>query len=169
VPIRLDAPVTATSLVRSVTTSATSSAVSSAVAGSNAAHRTVAPAASAAYTQGRMLASWSSRVTTTSSPGPQPAASVRARSKLSWVALRPKTTPRGSAPSRSAIAWRAASTVSSARRSAPVTRPRLAIGAVSVPATARATDSGTCVPPGPSKWAMPAVRAGNCARTAATS
>ena len=108
VPIRFDAPVTATSLVRSVSTSATSSAVSSPVAGSNPIQRTVAPAASAAITQGRTFASWSSRETTTSSPGPQPAASVRARSKVSWVALRPNTMPRGSAPSRSAIAERAA-------------------------------------------------------------
>ena len=160
---------TATSLVRSVSTSATSSAVSSPVAGSKAAQRTVAPTASAARTQGRTFASWSSRETTTSSPGPHPAASVRARSKVSWVALRPKTTPRGSAPSRSATADRAPRTTSSASRSAAVTRPRLAIDEVSVSATARATDSGTCVPPGPSKWAVPDRSAGNWARTAATS
>ncbi len=169
VPIRLDAPVTATSLVRSVSTSATSSAVSSPVAGSNPIQRTVAPAASAARTQGRTFASWSSRETTTSSPGPQPVASVRARSNVSWVALRPNTMPPGSAPSRSATAERAASTVSSASRSAAVTRPRLAIEEVSVSATARATGSGTWVPPGPSKCAVPDRRAGNCARTAATS
>jgi hypothetical protein len=169
VPIRFEAPVTATSFVRPVSTSATSSAVSSPVVGSKAAHRTVAPAASAARTHGRTLASWSRRETTTSSPGPQSAASVRARSNVSWVALRPKTTPRGSAPSRSATAERAPRTTSSARRSAAVTRPRLAIDEVSVSATARATGSGTCVPPGPSKCAVPDFSAGNWARTAATS
>ena len=96
--------------------------------GSKSAHRTAAPTASAARTQGRMLASWSSRVTITSSPGPQVAASVRARSKVSAVMLRPKTTPRGSTPSRSAIAARAASTTASAARSAAVTEPRFASG-----------------------------------------
>ena len=169
VPIRLDAPVTATRRVRSESSAATSSAVSSPVARSKPTQRTVAPTASAAITQGRTFASWSSRETTTSSPGPQPAASVRARSKVSWVALRPKTTPRASAPSRSASADRAPTTMSSASRSAAVTLPRLAIGAVNVSATARATASGTCVPAGPSKCANPAFRAGNWARTAATS
>jgi hypothetical protein len=169
VPIRFDAPVTATRRVRSVSTSATSSAVSSPVSRSNAAQRTVAPAASAAITHGRMLASWSSRVTTTSSPGPHPADSARATSNVSAVALRPKTTPRGSAPSRSARAARVPCTTSSAVRSAAVTDPRLAIDEVSVSATARATGSGTCVPPGPSKWAVPVRSAGNWARTAATS
>ena len=80
VPIRFEAPVTATSRVRWLVASLTSSAVSSPVAGSKCAQQTVAPAASAACTHGRMLASWSSRVTTTSSPGPQSAARVRARS-----------------------------------------------------------------------------------------
>src|SRR3954463_16330307 len=166
-PIRLLAPVTATRFVRSLSTVPTSS--SSQVAGSNGSQRTVAPAASAASTHGRTLASWSSRVTTTSSPGPQPAASVRARSIVRAVALRPKTIPPGSACSRSPIAARAARTTSSALRSAAVIRPRFAIGEVSVSATARATGSGTCVPPGPSKWAVPARSAGKAARTASTS
>ena len=49
--------------------------------------------------------------------------------------------------------------MSSATRSAAVTRPRLAIPAVSVEATAAATASGTWEPPGPSKWAAPAANA----------
>ena len=79
VPMALLPAVTATSRVRSPTRSANWPAGSSPVAGSNSAQRTVAPAASAACTQGRTLASWSSRETTTSSPGRQPAPSVRAR------------------------------------------------------------------------------------------
>ena len=67
------------------------------------------------------------------------------------------------------MARRAPRTTSSAVRSAAVTRPRFAMGDVSVSATARATGSGTWVPPGPSKWAVPARSAGNWARTAATS
>jgi hypothetical protein len=76
----LDAAVTATSRVRGDSTAATSSSVSSPVAGSNSAQRTRAPTLSAACTHGLMFASWSSRVTTTSEPGLQVAASVRAMS-----------------------------------------------------------------------------------------
>ncbi len=169
VPIRLEAPVTATSPVRSDSSAPTVAGSSSPVAGSKSAQRTVAPRACAACTQGRMFASWSSRVTTTSSPGPQPADSTRDSSYVRAVALRPKTTPPGSPPVRSAIACRAATTTASARRSAAVTEPRLAIGAVIVAATAWATASGVCDPPGPSKWAAPPARAGNWARSAATS
>ncbi len=80
VPIRLEAAVTATSRVRGESTASTCSGSSSPVAGSKSAHRTLAPTASAAWIQGRMLESWSRRVTTTSSPGPQAFASVRDRS-----------------------------------------------------------------------------------------
>lgn len=169
VPIRLEAAVTATRRVRSPVTAAMSSAVSSPVAGSKSAHRTVAPAAAAACTQGRMLESWSSRVTTTSSPGAQPFASVREKSYANCVALRPKTTPDGCAPSRSASARRAPVTIASALRSPAVPDPRLDNGFASACATASITGSGVWVPPGPSKGAFPAFRAGNCARTAAMS
>jgi hypothetical protein len=111
----------------------------------------VAPTISAARTQGRMFASWSSRVTMTSSPGAQVVASARATSYVIWVIDRPKTTPPGSAPSRSATAARAPSTASSARCSASVTAPLLLMPETSVRATASATTSGTCEPPGPSK------------------
>ena len=137
--------------------------------GSKATHRTVAPAASAASTHGRTLASWSNRETTTSSPGPQPADSVRATMNVSSVAERPNTIPPGSRPSRSPMAARASTTQDSARRSAAVTKPRLATAAVSIPATAAATVSGDCVPPGPSKCAAPSSSAGKWARTASTS
>jgi len=113
--------------------------------------RTVAPAVRAAITQGRMSASWSRRVTTTSSPGAHRRASARARSMVSWVIDRPTTTPPGAQPSRSAIADRAAWTTASARRSDAVTPPRLEIPLDRVAATASATRAGTCDPPGPSK------------------
>ena len=120
-------------------------------------------------TQGRTLASWSSRLTAISSPAVQVLAIARAMSKVSWVMLRPNTMPAGSAPSRSAIADRADATTASAPCSARVTVPRLAIGEISVSCTARATEAGVCEPPGPSKWAAPAASAGNWARMAATS
>ena len=110
VPSRLEAPVTATSRVR-VGQHGLEVVELGGRRGSKSTQRTVAPARSAASTQGRMLASWSSRVTTTSSPGPQSFARVRATSKVSWVIERPKTTPPGSAPSRSAIAARAPTTI----------------------------------------------------------
>ena len=69
VPSTFDAPVTATSLVRPDSSARTLSTLSSAVSRSNPTHRSVAAAPSAACTHGRMFPSWSSRVTTTSSPG----------------------------------------------------------------------------------------------------
>ena len=95
VPRMFDAPVTATTRVLSLTRDSTSSGVRMPVPGSNSAHRTVAPERSAYVTQGRTLPSWSSRVTTTSSPGPQPCASVRATWNVSSVMLRPNTMPGG--------------------------------------------------------------------------
>ena len=151
VPRTLDAPVTATTRVRSESTARTSSTPRSPVAGSKPTQRTSAPAEAAACTHGRMLASWSSRVTTTSSPGRHCLASARATSYVAWVIERAKTTPPGWQPSRSATACRAATTTSSARASAAVTVPRLEMPEVIVRAIASATWRGTCVPPGPSK------------------
>ncbi len=79
VPMRLLAAVTATSLVRSDKSPSYWSAGSSPVAGSTSAQRTTAPARPAAWTQGRTLASWSRRETTTSSPGAQLLESVSAK------------------------------------------------------------------------------------------
>ena len=169
VPIRLDAAVTATSRVSSVSRLVTADGSSSPVAGSNSAHRTVAPLLSAAITHGRTLASWSSLVTTISSPGSQVFAIAREMSKVSWVMLRPKTTPSGAPPTRSASAVLAASTVSSALRSAGVSRPRFDSGWVIALRIASPTTSGVCVPPGPSKYAVPPARLGKCARRASTS
>ncbi len=169
VPMRLDPAVRATRRVRSDSTADRASVVSSPSAGSKSTHRTTAAARSAACTHGRTFASWSSRVTTTSSPGAQVLASALETSYVRAVIDRPWTMPRGCAPRRSAIAVRKSTTHDSARRSAAVTVPRLAMAAVRVAVTAAATTSGTCEPPGPSKWAAPCARAGKWARTALTS
>ncbi len=78
VPMMLLAAVTATSLVRFPISRAYCPAGSSPVTGSTSAQRTSAPARPAAWTHGRTLASWSSRDTTTSSPGRQVSASAAA-------------------------------------------------------------------------------------------
>ncbi len=148
VPRMFDAPVTATTRVLSLTSDRTSSAVRMPVLGSNSAQRTVAPVRSAYVTHGRTLPSWSSRVTTTSSPGPHDCARVRATWNVSSVMLRPNTMPAGSPFTRSAPARRAPTVMSSALRSAWVVRPRFDSPAMSAPAMAAATTSGVCVPPG---------------------
>ena len=104
-PSRLEAAVIATSRVRSVIASSDDRS-SSAVAGSSRSHRTVTPARSAAWIHGRTLESWSSSHRTISSPGDQVRDSVREKSYVSAVALRPWTTPSGTPPTRSAIAER---------------------------------------------------------------
>src|SRR5262245_40693274 len=169
VPIRLEAPVTATSLVRGPSASSREVIESSAVSGSKSTQRTVAPAASAAITHGRTLPSWSRRVTPASSPGVQSLAMARLRSKVSWVKLRPNTTPPGAAPSRSPSASRAPTTARSAFSWAIVRSPRLDSGPVSAARTASPTTYGVCEPPGPSKNASPLSRAGKWLRTFATS
>ena len=84
----------------------------------------------------------------------------------------PNTTPSGSASMRSATAARAAVTIDSEttlRSNAP---PMLLIDDASASAIAAMTDSGTWVPPGPSRntpSAAALVSAGNRRRTAATS
>ena len=137
--------------------------------GSKSTHRTTAPAAAAASTHGRTLASWSSRVTTTSSPGRQCDDRVRDRSKVRAVMLRPKITSSGSTLSRSAMALRHSTTISSALRAAAVVLPRLDIGRSIASRMASATAVGVCEPPGPSKKAVPASSAGKHPRIASTS
>ena len=133
---------TATTLVRSVSAARISSTDSSPVSRSNPTHRTSAPTASAACTHGRMLESWSSRVTTTLSPGTHCLASARDMSYVACVADRANTTPPASHPSRSATAARAPTTTSSARRSDAVTAPRLERPPVIVAAIASPTCRG---------------------------
>jgi hypothetical protein len=120
----------------------------------------VTPAASATCTHGRTFASWSSRDTTTSSPGRHDCASVRATTYVRAVALGPKTTPSGRPPTRSATAARAAETISPARRPGSKATLRLATARRSVPATASMTGAAAWVPAAPSRWAKPSARAG---------
>ena len=88
--------------------------------------RTVAPASSAARTHGVTFASWSSTVTTTSSPG----RSVRANDRDRWnaivVVFCPITTSCGVAPRNAAAAACASSTTWSDRRLVSNAPPRFA-------------------------------------------
>ena len=76
-PTALLAAVTATSRVRRVISSSYCHSGSSQVSMSTSAQRTTAPADLAAAIHGRTLASWSSRLTTISSPTFQVLASAR--------------------------------------------------------------------------------------------
>ena len=126
-PVALEAAVTATQRVRSERTASIAEAGSASVSRSGSAQRTVAPARSAAITHGRTFASWSRRVTTTSSPGP----SVRPTAAESRIVIAvidgPKATPAGSAPSSRATAARARSTHSSVACAAAKTPPWFAL------------------------------------------
>ena len=99
VPSRLEAPVTATQRVRSSTRSVTAAGSRRPVAGSNGARTCSAPDWSQARRHGVTLASWSSRVPTTRSPGRSVAATARVNASVSVVMLAPKATPPAGAPS----------------------------------------------------------------------
>ena len=73
-----------------------------------------------------MFASWSSFVTTTSSPAAQSRAAVRESAKLSVVMFAPKTTSSAVAPRSSAAAERAEATTRSLARDVGKAPPRLA-------------------------------------------
>ena len=133
------------------------------------AHRTIAPADFAATIHGRTLASWSSRLTTTSSPTFQVFASALARPDVIVVMFGPRITPSGSPPTRSASARRAASTSASARAEEGNAPCRFDSATRRAALTARATLSGINVPAGPSKWMYPSPSVGNSPRTRATS
>ncbi len=151
VPMMLLAALTATSRVRSPISSPNWPAGSSPEGSSTWAQRTVAPARSAASTQGRTFASWSSRVTTISSPGPQSADSTSASRNVSVVMFGPRMTPSGSPPTRSATARRASVTSSSERALAGNSPPVLPIPVRYAPLIASMTGSGTWVPAAPSR------------------
>ncbi len=94
---------------------------------------------------------------------------MRARVYVSAVALGPSTTPAGSAPSRSATAERASATSSNDRRPGTKAALRLPTAARMASATASITPAAVWVPPAPSKWTKPSVRAGYAARVRAMS
>src|SRR5215211_5881080 len=152
VPHALDAAVTATQRVRSDSTASTAAAGSASVSPSGSAQRTVAPARSAAITHGRTLASWSSRVTTTSSPG----ASVRPTAADSRIVIAviegPNATSSGRAPSSRPAAARASSTHSSVACAAANAPPWFAPRPERIHASIAAiAESTICVPAGPSR------------------
>ena len=127
VPTALLAAATATQRVRSLSCAAIALGGNASVSRSGSAKRTVAPARWAAITHGRTLASWSSRVHTTSSPGRRVRPTVAANRIVRSVMLGPKTTPRGSAPSRAPTEARACATTSSVACAAAKTPPWLAL------------------------------------------
>ncbi len=113
VPTAFEARVNATTFVRSESTSANASRSRVTSSRRMSTQRTVAPASRAASTQGRMFASWSRRVTTTSSPHPRPRPTEREIASSSVVAFGPNTTSSGSACRRSAAARCAPATTES--------------------------------------------------------
>ena len=89
--------------------------------------------------------------------------------KLSVVMFWPKPTSEGEAPRKRAAVSCAASTTWSLRRLVSKGPPRFAFASRRYDVTASITESGVCVPPGPSKNAVFLCSAAKRARTAATS
>src|SRR4051812_40109655 len=163
------AAVTANRRVRGPSSSSYCQSGSSPVSMSTSVQRTATPARAASSTQGRTLASWSSRLTTTSSPGRQVRARARAMAQVSREGSGPRTTPVDTPPTRSATAVRALATNRSARADAGKTPPRSATGMRIACATATTTFSGSSAPAEPSACTRPSESPGNRPRTRATS
>ena len=130
--------------------------------GSGSAQRTVAPARSAAITHGRTFASWSRRVTTTSSPG----ASVRPTAAARRIVMRGHRRAEGDVARRRAEQPRRPPRAplrrtrrSRARRRTRRRGWRRGRSASSRPSPSIAT-STICVPAGPSSRAQPPARPG---------
>ena len=124
-PTAFDAHGKATTRVRDESCRS-SSARSSRHSSSTSTNRTTRSRSRASSSQGATFASWSSRVTTTSSPAFQSRAAVRESAKLSVVMFAPKPTSSGVAPrKRAAVSW-ASSTTSSLRRLVSKGPPRFA-------------------------------------------
>ena len=106
----------ATTRVRSPISASSASMSSEPSAGSIGATRMTRPRSSAARNQGLTLASWSSWVTTTSSPGSRVRANAWVSRKLRVVMLAPKAISPASAPTSSAAAWCASASSASVSR-----------------------------------------------------
>ena len=87
------------------------------------------PLSCASSSHGEMFASWSSFVTTTSSPALHSRATVRVSAKFSVVVLAPKITSSAYAPRSSEAATRAASTTASLIFDVANAPPRFAFAA----------------------------------------
>ena len=155
VPIRFDAPVTATHFVRSSIRSITACGSSTPVDGSNPASTCSAPASSHAIRHGATLASWSSRVPTTRSPGRSVRPMARVNAMVIVVMFAPKQMPPGSAPSSWPTVARARSSKASHASAAANAPPVLALAPLPAKsAIAWIATSTICVPAGPSKRAQ---------------
>ena len=153
VPTALEAWVTATSFVRCpIAASIESISSPQPDSGSKSTQRTVIPRSAAAMVHGVMLASWSSLVTTISSPSTHVRDNARLTENVKLVMFWPNAISSGDvAPKRSAIALRAfaaTTSVSLLVRNGP---PRLLLPDRRYPAIASMTAIGDCVPPGPSR------------------
>src|SRR2546423_9592418 len=98
-----------------------------------------------------MLPSWSSLVTTISSPASSSRPAARESAKLSVVMFAPNTTSSTLQPRNPAATRRAWPTRRSLRTLVSNGPPRLAFDSRRYPAIASITSSGACVPPGASK------------------
>jgi hypothetical protein len=125
----------------------------------------VAPARSAAITQGATLASWSSLVQTTSSPAMSSRPAAAEKRIVMSVMLGPKATPAGSPPSSVATLVRALATSSSVRTAAANRPPWLALWPERMNSVIASIALSTiCVPAGPSSRAQPSRRPGKRSR-----
>src|SRR5579864_2222927 len=133
------------------------------------AKRTVRSRSCASSSHGETLPSWSRRVTTISSPALSVRPTVRESAKLSVVMFAPKIASSGSHQRNDAALSRACVTSASLRRLLPKCPPRFAFDSRRYAAIASTTESGHCVPPGPSRKAVGPCNAVKRARTASTS
>ena len=150
-PTAFEASVKATTRVRSPIrpSSASWSRVTS--SGRIGAWRTTRSWSAATSSQGDTLASWSSWVTTISSPGSSVRATAWASRKFSVVMFAPKAMPSGSPPVKSARAARPLSITSTAAAEVAKAPPRFAFDSRRQASIASSTCWGTCEPPGPSR------------------
>ncbi len=165
VPIAFDAIGNATTFVLSVTSERRWSR-STRHSESSSASFTTTPLSCAISSHGAMFASWSSFVATTSSPAAQSRDAARESAKFSDVMFAPNVTSSVITPSRSDAAARADVITSSVTIDVRNLPPAFAFAASRYPETASRTESGTCVPAGPSKYASGTFRAWKRSRTA---
>ena len=129
---------------------------------SNGASTCSAPACSQARRHGETLASWSSRVPTTLSPGRNVAPTARLNENVSVVMFGPKHTPAGSAPNSWPTTDRVRDSRSAQSSVAANGPPAAAVEPLAIHAeTASIAVSTICVPAGASKRDQPLLMPGN--------
>ncbi|CAB4790011.1 unannotated protein [freshwater metagenome] len=155
VPSKLEAPVIATHLVLGVIILSIASVSSMNVVVLNGASTCSAPESSHAMRHGETLASWSSLVPTTLSPGLRVRATARVNAIVIVVMLAPKQMPSGSAPNNVPTTWRVRSSRASQSLAEEKYPPVLAFEPPAAKSLiARIAASTICVPAGPSKRAQ---------------